>query len=50
MKRLYTSVFVAVICSSWFNVVSAQVIYMPDANLAAGAVVSRVYHLIAQNR
>ena len=35
MKRLYTSVIVAVICSSWFNVASAQVIYMPDANLAA---------------
>ena len=35
MKRLYTPVIVAVIFSSWFNVASAQVIYMPDANLAA---------------
>ena len=35
MKRLYASLIVAVICSSWFNVASAQVIYMPDANLAA---------------
>ena len=35
MKRLYTLVIVAVIFSGWFNVASAQVIYMPDANLAA---------------
>ena len=35
MKRLYTSVIVAVICSSWFNVVSAQDINIPDPNLAA---------------
>ncbi len=35
MKRLYTSVIVAVIFSSWFNVVSAQVINIPDTNLAA---------------
>ena len=35
MKRLYTSVIVVVIFSSWLNVVSAQVINIPDPNLAA---------------
>ena len=35
MKRLYTTVIVAVIFSSWVNVASAQVIDFPDANLAA---------------
>ena len=35
MKRLYTSVIVVVIFSSWLNVVSAQFINIPDPNLAA---------------
>ena len=35
MKRLYTFVIVALIFSNWLYVASAQVIYLPDANLAA---------------